>query len=322
MRELTHVDERGGVKMVEVGHKEEVFRKAVARGRIRLRPETIELIKSGRTKKGNVIAAAQIAGILAVKRTPELIPLCHPIPLTGVDVTFEFGEDYIEATCEVRAHYKTGVEMEALTGVSVALLTVWDMVKAVEKDENGQYPFTRIEDIRVVEKVKELTPGSSKGEVLEDLFHVRQEKAEEEHQERGKGGVAPQVHPDKPQYGSPDQCHGRARQEHCPLRCLLQEDAPEPAFISNHVPLRSLPVLFLDGFRVPREKRSSIELQDVDVIPPIARGEEGIDGQPGGVEFSRQRANMGPPLSFEGSYYSLRLKLLEVNNRNAVPGGF
>ncbi len=153
MGDLTHVDEKG-VKMVEVGHKREVFRKAVAKGRIKLKPETIELIKAGKTKKGNVIATAQIAGILAVKKTPELIPLCHPIPLTGVDITFTFGEDYIEATCEVRAHYKTGVEMEALTGVTLALLTIWDMVKAVEKDEQGQYPFTRIEDVHVVEKVK------------------------------------------------------------------------------------------------------------------------------------------------------------------------
>ncbi len=153
-KELTHVDENG-VKMVEVGHKDVVFRKAIAKGRIRLKPETIELIKAGKTKKGNVIAAAQIAGILAVKRTPELIPLCHPIPLTGVEVTFEFGKDYIETTCEIRAYYKTGVEMEALTGVTVALLTIWDMVKAVEKDENGQYPLTRIEDVHVVEKIKQ-----------------------------------------------------------------------------------------------------------------------------------------------------------------------
>jgi len=151
---LTHVDEKG-VKMVEVGHKEVVFRKAVAKGKIKLKPETIRLIQEGKTKKGNVIASAQIAGILAVKRTWEIIPLCHPIPLTGVDISFEFGEDYIEATCEVRAYYKTGVEMEALTGVSVALLTIWDMVKAVEKDEKGQYPATMIYDVRVVEKVKE-----------------------------------------------------------------------------------------------------------------------------------------------------------------------
>ncbi|USG99948.1 cyclic pyranopterin monophosphate synthase MoaC [Thermococcus argininiproducens] len=150
---LTHVDENG-VKMVEVGQKDVVFRRAIAKGRIKLKPETIKLIQEGKTKKGNVIASAQIAGILAVKRTWELIPLCHPIPLTGVDINFEFGEDYIEATCEVRAYYKTGVEMEALTGVSVALLTVWDMVKAVEKDEKGQYPFTKIENIRVIEKVK------------------------------------------------------------------------------------------------------------------------------------------------------------------------
>jgi len=151
---LTHVDEKG-VKMVEIGHKDIVFRKAVAKGRIRLKPETIKLIQEGKTKKGNVIATAQIAGILAVKRTWELIPLCHPIPLTGVDISFEFGKDYIEATCEVRAYYKTGVEMEALTGVSVALLTIWDMVKAVEKDSTGQYPFTKIEEIKVVEKLKE-----------------------------------------------------------------------------------------------------------------------------------------------------------------------
>ena len=159
--ELTHVNEKG-VKMVEVGQKDVVFRKAIAKGRIRLKPETIRLIQEGKTKKGNVIASAQIAGILAVKRTWEIIPLCHPIPLTGVDITFEFGKDYIEATCEVRAYYKTGVEMEALTGVSVALLTIWDMVKAVEKDEKGQYPFTRIEDIRVVEKIKEWTEGFRK----------------------------------------------------------------------------------------------------------------------------------------------------------------
>lgn len=160
--ELTHVDEKG-VKMVEIGHKDVVFRKAIARGKIKLRPETIKLIQEGKTKKGNVIATAQIAGILAVKRTWEIIPLCHPIPLTGVDISFEFGEDYIEATCEVRAYYKTGVEMEALTGVSVALLTIWDMVKAVEKDENGQYPVTRIYDISVVEKVRDSYGDSSTG---------------------------------------------------------------------------------------------------------------------------------------------------------------
>ncbi|AMM55006.1 cyclic pyranopterin monophosphate synthase MoaC [Pyrococcus kukulkanii] len=153
MKGLTHVDEKG-VKMVEIGHKDVVYRRAVAKGRIRLRPETVKLIREGKIEKGNVLAAAQIAGILAVKRTPELIPLCHPIPLTGVDITFEFGEDYIEVTCEVRAYYKTGVEMEALTGATVALLTIWDMVKAVEKDERGQYPYTRIEEVRVIEKVK------------------------------------------------------------------------------------------------------------------------------------------------------------------------
>ncbi|AAL81978.1 cyclic pyranopterin monophosphate synthase MoaC [Pyrococcus furiosus DSM 3638] len=151
---LTHVDEKG-VKMVEVGHKKDMYRRAIAKGRIKLKPETIKLIREGKIEKGNVLAAAQIAGILAVKKTFDIIPLCHPIPLTGVDITFDFGEDYIEVTCEVRAIYKTGVEMEALTGVSVALLTIWDMVKAVEKDEKGQYPYTKIEEIRVVEKIKE-----------------------------------------------------------------------------------------------------------------------------------------------------------------------
>ncbi len=152
--ELTHVTENG-VRMVEIGNKRDVLRRAVAEGRIRLRPETVRLIKEGKTRKGNVLATAQIAGIMAVKRTPDIIPLCHPIPITGVDISFRIGEDYIDVVCEVRTHYKTGVEMEALTGVSVALLTIWDMVKSAEKDENGQYPFTRIENIKVVEKIKE-----------------------------------------------------------------------------------------------------------------------------------------------------------------------
>ncbi len=141
--------------MVEVSAKPEVKRIARARGRIVLREETIDMIKAGRVEKGNVLTTAQIAATLAVKRTPELIPMCHPLPITGVRVEFEFHTSAIEAVVEVTTVAKTGVEMEAITGVSVALLTIWDMVKAIEKDEQGQYPVTRITDIQVVEKIKE-----------------------------------------------------------------------------------------------------------------------------------------------------------------------
>lgn len=150
---LTHVSERG-VKMVEISGKKDVRRIARASGKIVLKRETIERVKEGRVEKGNVLTTAQIAATLAVKRTPELIPMCHPLQITGVDVDFDIGEEEIEAMVEVRTIGKTGVEMEAITGVAVALLTIWDMVKAIEKDEEGQYPFTRITDIRVLEKIK------------------------------------------------------------------------------------------------------------------------------------------------------------------------
>lgn len=101
-----------------------------------------------------MLTTAQIAGIQAVKNTSSIIPLCHPLALTGIELDFEVREDEIIATCAVNTLGKTGVEMEAITGVSVALLTVWDMVKAVEKDEDGQYPDTRISDIKVIEKIK------------------------------------------------------------------------------------------------------------------------------------------------------------------------
>ncbi len=154
MKKLTHVTEKG-VKMVEISRKEDVKRIAIAKGKIKLKKETIKRITEGKVEKGNVLTTAQIAGILAVKKTPELIPLCHPLSITGVDVDFDIGDDYIEVTVEVRSIGKTGVEMEAITGASVALLTIWDMVKAIEKDERGQYPTTKIYDIRVVEKRKE-----------------------------------------------------------------------------------------------------------------------------------------------------------------------
>jgi len=146
--------EKSGIKMVDVGQKPDVERTATAKGEIKLKPSTIELIKKGEIKKGDVSSAAQLAAVMAVKKTPEFIPLCHPIPITRVDVNFEIEEDKVTCYCSVCAHYKTGVEMEALCGVTAALLTIWDMVKYLEKDENGQYPATRIGSIEVIKKVK------------------------------------------------------------------------------------------------------------------------------------------------------------------------
>ncbi len=151
--DFTHV-EGDKVKMVDVGAKEEVVRIARASGSIRLTARTMELIKTGNVKKGNVLAAARIAAIQAAKHTWEMIPLCHQIPITGIDVDFDVGETSIKAIAEVRSVGKTGVEMEALCAASTALLTIWDMVKAVEKDETGNYPETRISDIVVEMKVK------------------------------------------------------------------------------------------------------------------------------------------------------------------------
>ncbi len=151
--ELTHVSEKG-VKMVEISGKDDVKRTARASGRIRLKEDTILRIRGGKIEKGSVLTTAQVAAIAAVKKTPDMIPMCHQLQVTGVDVDFEFHEGEIEAMVEVRSIGKTGVEMEAITGVSVALLTIWDMVKAVEKDEKGQYPVTEIGRIRVIEKIK------------------------------------------------------------------------------------------------------------------------------------------------------------------------
>ena len=138
--------------MVEVGAKPDQKRRAIASGKICLDKHTIELIQNEEIKKGNVLTTAQIAGIQAVKNTSSMIPLCHPLALTGIELDFKVDETEITATCSVNTLGKTGVEMEAITGVSVALLTIWDMVKAVEKDENGQYPATRISDIKVIKK--------------------------------------------------------------------------------------------------------------------------------------------------------------------------
>ncbi|MEM4922719.1 MAG: cyclic pyranopterin monophosphate synthase MoaC [Sulfolobales archaeon] len=144
------------VRMVDIGDKSDVVRVARAEGLIRLSPSTVKLIVEGKVEKGDVFTVSKIAAISAVKKTPDILPLCHNIPITYVDVRFEVvGEDRIKVETVVKAVAKTGVEMEALVGASVALLTIWDMVKKYEKDESGQYPHTRIEYVRVVEKVKE-----------------------------------------------------------------------------------------------------------------------------------------------------------------------
>ena len=151
--EFTHLTE-SGVHMVEVGEKPDQKRRAIASGKIILSENTIDLIQNEEIKKGNVLTTAQIAGIQAVKNTSSIIPLCHPLALTGIEMDFEVKSTEIIVTCSVNTLGKTGVEMEAITGVSVALLTVWDMVKAVEKDDDGQYPDTRISDIKVIKKEK------------------------------------------------------------------------------------------------------------------------------------------------------------------------
>ncbi|HYU18775.1 MAG TPA: cyclic pyranopterin monophosphate synthase MoaC [Chloroflexota bacterium] len=148
MSELTHLDERGRARMVDVSAKDETVRVATARGRVSMRPATLALIGRGEMSKGDVLGVARVAGIMAAKKTAELIPLCHPLPITSVDVQLESDEaaSAVEITATARVVGKTGVEMEALAAVSVAALTVYDMCKAVDKD-------MVIERIRLVHKV-------------------------------------------------------------------------------------------------------------------------------------------------------------------------
>ncbi len=153
MPEFTHIQD-DKAQMVDISGKSDVTREAEASGKMYLRAETLTAIREGRVVKGNVLATARVAATLAVKNTATIIPMCHPIPISSISVDFTDGVGYIEATVVVKMTGKTGVEMEALTGVSVALLTVWDMVKSAEKDKDGQYPVTRIEGIRVLEKKK------------------------------------------------------------------------------------------------------------------------------------------------------------------------
>ena len=156
---LSHLDEHGRARMVDVSDKSDTERIAVARGEITLRPETLALIRSGGVEKGDVLAVARVAGIMAAKRTSELIPMCHPLMLTGIAVEFELpdGESEparigIRATVKTRG--KTGVEMEALTAVSVAALTIYDMAKAVDR-------AMHIQNVRLVRK-----SGGKSGEII------------------------------------------------------------------------------------------------------------------------------------------------------------
>ena len=150
---FTHIENDRAV-MVDISSKDVIVRKAIASGEIFLSDASMEKIRTGTVEKGNVLSTARIASILAVKKTPELIPMCHQIPISSVDVDFLIYDNIVSAKVEVRSVGKTGVEMEALTGVSIALLTVWDMVKSAEKDETGNYPATGIQNIKVIEKVK------------------------------------------------------------------------------------------------------------------------------------------------------------------------
>ncbi len=141
-------------KMVDIGGKPDLHRRAVASGSIRLKPATIRAIRGRRVEKGDPIAAAEVAALQAVKAVWQVLPHTHPIPITAASVTFDVRANRIVVTTDVAATYKTGVEMEALYSVAVALLTIWDMVKSLEKDRDGQYPTARIEDVRVVSKEK------------------------------------------------------------------------------------------------------------------------------------------------------------------------
>ncbi|HEU5315288.1 MAG TPA: cyclic pyranopterin monophosphate synthase MoaC [Chloroflexota bacterium] len=144
---LTHLDEQGQARMVDVGGKAETEREAVARGEVHMRAETAELIRSGAAAKGDVLAVARVAGLMGAKRTSDLIPLCHPVPLTGSELTFRWDDtrNRLEIEAVARTVGKTGVEMEALTAVSIAALTVYDMCKAVDRG-------MRIENVRLVRK--------------------------------------------------------------------------------------------------------------------------------------------------------------------------
>jgi cyclic pyranopterin phosphate synthase len=142
--------------IINIGGKPIVERRATARGRVVLQAASKMAIESNSIKKGNVLEASTVAALQAVKDTPRIIPHCHPIPLEGTEVSWHWNETSLWCTVSVSAHYKTGIEMEALTGVAAGLLCAFDMVKSLEKDQEGQYPVARITDLEVVEKFKGL----------------------------------------------------------------------------------------------------------------------------------------------------------------------
>lgn len=144
--DFTHFGRQGRAKMVDVSDKQQTVREAVAKGTVQMKPATLELIKSGGVKKGDVLAVAQVAGIMAAKKTPELIPMCHPLHLTGIDIGFHLKEpEKIEIQATVRTTDRTGVEMEALVAVSAAALAIYDMCKAVDRE-------ITISDIKLMKK--------------------------------------------------------------------------------------------------------------------------------------------------------------------------
>ena len=145
MGELSHLDDSGNARMVDVGGKEVTDRRAVARAEVRMTPATADAVRRGDAPKGDVIGTARLAGIQAAKRTSELIPLCHPLALTFVDVTAEVGEDRVTLRAEARTSAQTGVEMEAMTAAAVAALTIYDMVKGIERGVS-------IESVELLEK--------------------------------------------------------------------------------------------------------------------------------------------------------------------------
>ncbi len=142
-------------RMIDVSKKIHLRRTAVAEGTLKLKASTVRKIREGKIKKGDVLAASQIAGIQGAKGTSGIIPLCHLVPLLFVEVRFSLGKDSVTARTKVISNGVTGVEMEALVGTSVALLNVWDMVKYLEKDKDGQYPVAEVSGIRVLRKTKE-----------------------------------------------------------------------------------------------------------------------------------------------------------------------
>ena len=156
MTDLTHINRQGRAKMVDVSNKGDTTRIAVARGEVSMKPETLSLVKEGGIAKGDVLAVSQVAGIMGAKRTPDLIPMCHPLMLSGIDMAFYINEkeSKVEIEATVKLTGKTGVEMEALTAVSIAALTIYDMCKAVDKE-------MVIQNIRLISK-----SGGKSGEFI------------------------------------------------------------------------------------------------------------------------------------------------------------